>query len=468
MKTLTAKEGIETGTLGDEKIDLLLIKPCLDFEREQAQLSLLKIEEEIPVGRSPLLGIGYLLAVAKHAGLKAKFIDMLAYDVSVDHLLKYINQSKPTLVGFTAFTIQTKSAGSIAKEIKRHFPDILICVGGAHATMIPEITLEEFPAFDFVVCGEGELILLQIFENLKQGFSLSNIKGVVTRGKADCSYDAITNLDGLPFPAWEEFDLSKFSGESPHRTRLELPMSTSRGCPSNCIFCARPYGRHRRKRTNESIIKEIEHNINDFGCEAIVLVDEVFISDLKQSNELFHTIIEKGINKKVKWACETRLDNTSPELFRLMKEAGCYYIFFGFESGDDTILKTVKKGFKASEIKEPVQWAKDAGIACVGSFILGLPGETEETVNKSIKLAQELNIYSVTFPFATPFPGTELRQMATKNQYGLRILTNDWDDYGKQYPGVMDSEQLTMEKLRILQEKAYALNPKKKICDFEV
>lgn len=441
-------------------IDLLLINPSFDFEGDLEKLRSLSVESEIPRQQSPHIGIGYLLAIAKCNGLRAKYIDMVAYNVSIDQL---VHTSKPLLIGFTAYTIQIKAAGFIAKEIKKHFPDILICVGGPHATMIPKETLEEFDAFDFVVCGEGELALPQIFENLKQESPLSNIKGVVTRGKTDYSYDAIKNLDDLPFPAWEEFDLTKYPGADPHRTKRELPISTSRGCPFSCVFCARPFGRHRRKRTVTSIIKEIERDISDFGCEAVYFTDETFIVDLEWSKSFFIDMIKKGIHKKIKWSCEVRVDIASPELFRIMKKAGCYYVYFGFESGDDTMLKNAKKGFTISQIKRPVQWAKDAGLICAGSFILGLPGETEESVNKSVKLAQELNIYSTTFPIAVPFPGTALREMAIKNKYGLRILSNNWDDYGKQYPGVMDSEQLSIEKLRALQKKAYEYNPKNKL-----
>lgn len=444
-------------------IDLLLINPSLDFERDQEKLRSLSVESEIPRQQSPHIGIGYLLATAKLTGLQAKYIDMVAYGVSTDQLLRYVNENTPLLIGFTAFTIQIKAAGFIAKEIKKHFPHIPIGVGGPHATAIPKETLEEFDAFDFVVCGEGELVLLKVFENLKQGSSLSNIKGIVTRDKKDLSYDEIKDLDSLPFPAWEEFDLTKYPGADPHRTKLELLVSTSRGCPFSCVFCCRLFGRRRRRRAITSIIKEIERNINDFGCEAIYFTDETFIVDLEQSEELFHSMIKRGLDKKIRWSCEARVDIASPELFRLMKRAGCYYVFFGFESGDDTVLKNAEKGITVSQIRRSVEWAKDAGLTCAGSFILGLPGETEESANKSIELAKELDIYSTTFPIAVPFPGTEMREMVAEDKYGLRILSNNWDDYGKQYPGVMDSKQLNIEQLRALQKKAYEYNPKEKL-----
>lgn len=455
---------IQTARTG--RIDLLLINPSVSYKTDQEKIRARRIEGETPNQESPPLGIAYLLTVAKQDGLTAKYIDMVADGMSTDELLQYITQEgKPSLVGFTAYTVQIKAAGFVAAEIKRNFPDILICCGGPHATAIPEATLAEFPAFDFVVSGEGEQVITEIFDNLNEGKSISGIKGIVTRESSDSVRAVIEDLDRLPFPAWEEFDLKKYPGWSPHQTNVELVISTSRGCPFSCVFCSRNFGSKRRHRSVESVISEIERDINDFGCEALTFSDETLTVDFKWSKELFNTMISRGLNKKIKWACETRVDTSSPELLRLMKEAGCYSVGFGFESADDNILKNAKKGFTVSQTKKAVAWAKEAGLICISSFIIGLPGDTEESVNKTIELAKELDIYSITFPIAVPLPGTELREMALKNESGLRILTNNWDDYGKQYPGVMESEQLSIEKRRELQKKAYDSNPKKRIQD---
>lgn len=449
-----------------DKIDLLFITPSADYKKHQHELMLRKIEEDIIVQNSVAPGIGYMLAMAKKHNIKAKYIDMIMENMTLEKLLEYIDKHKPTLIGFTAITVQMNDAGFLAKEIKKRFPDILICVGGIHVTVMPKETLDEFENFDFVVCGEGEYVIVKIFNYLKEGKPLSDIKGVVTRGKTDYSFDLIEDMDTLPFPAWEDMDIKKYGGVFPHRTKLELPISTSRGCPNSCIFCVRPWGRRRRHRSVESVINEIERNIRDFGCESIAFIDEIFIIDRKWGFEFLNTIIKKRLNTKVSWGCEVRVDVASPELFNLMKKAGCYYIFFGLESGDESILINVKKNLNIQQMKNAIQWAKDAGIVPAGSIIIGLPGETEETVRKSIKLAQELDLYSITFPIAVPFPGTVLRNMALNHEYELRILTNKWSDYGKQYPGVLDSKQLSIDRIRELQKYAYEVFPKKKINEY--
>ena len=449
-----------------ERIDILLVNPSLDVERDRQKRLAMRVDKKIPNQESPPLGMGYLLAMAKRNGLRARFIDMGVAQFSVQDLLEYIGRVNPKLVGFTAYTVQIKSAAFIAKKIKERFPNMPVCAGGVHATVTPKETLEEFGSFDFAVCGEAELILPKILASIDRETPLSDVPGVVTRENKEFSQQAIESLDDLPFPAWEEFDLSDYQGCYPHRTNLELPMTTSRGCPYSCVFCVRAFGKRRRCRSVQSVLREIERNIEEFGCESICFVDETFMFDLKWCNELFEQMIARGLNKKVTWSCSTRVNNVSPELFKLMRKAGCYYVFFGLESGDDRILQTIKKRITVAQIKKAIQWAKQAKLICVGSFIIGLPGETEETVNRNIELAQELDLYSITFPIAVPFPRTELRAMAQKHEYGLKILSDNWDDYGKQYPGVMESDDLSIEKRRELQKKGYDLNPKKNIEEY--
>ncbi len=215
-----------------------------------------------------------------------------------------------------------------------------------------------------------------------------------------------------------------------------------------------------------NVIAEIERNVNDFGCEAIAFIDEVFLIDMKWASEFFDAMKEKGLNRKIIWGCEVRVDVVTPELMTKMKEAGCYYIFFGLESGNEAILKTAQKNQTIQQIRNAIRWTKEAGIIPAGALIMGLPGETEETVEKTVSLAKDLDLYSIAFPIAVPFPGTVLRGMALKHEYGLKILTNNWSDYGKQYPGVMDSDKLSIARLRELQKDAYEKLPKQKIGEY--
>jgi radical SAM superfamily enzyme YgiQ (UPF0313 family) len=444
-------------------LDLLLVNPSLDWKRDQKEKLVKRIEENIPNQETPHIGMAYLLAVAEKLGLKAKYIDMVMDGATIEELLDYVARTKPAMVGFTAFTIQIQTAGMIATQIKRVAPSTRICVGGSHATAMPKQTLEEFPSFDFVVCGEGERLLPMLFDSLGDEEELAKLPGVVTRSGGNPKWSPITNLDDLPFPSWDEFDLSKYPGTYPHRTKLELPMISGRGCPFRCVFCCRALGDVVRRRSVRSVIAEIERNIEAFGCESIAFLDETFVLNKKWSDEFFAAMIARRLNKRITWSCSTRVSNTSPELFRRMREAGCYYVFFGLESADDATLKIINKGITVEQMRNAVKWTKQAGIIPVGAFIIGLPGDTEEHVRKAISLAEELDLYSVTFPIAVPFPGTVLRDMAMNKEYGMKIISDNWDHYGKQEPGVMDSEELPWSKRRALQKFAYIRNPKKHI-----
>ena len=216
-----------------------------------------------------------------------------------------------------------------------------------------------------------------------------------------------------------------------------------------------------RYRPVESIMEEIDRNIKDFGMEAVHFVDETLTMNKQIVRNICTALLEKGFNKKIRWSCSTRVDMVDFETFALMRKAGCYDVFFGFESADDKLLKIAGKNITIADMKNAVNITKKVDIAVHGCFILGLPGETEETVEKAWKLAKELDIRGVSFPIAVPFPGTKLRALAEGGEYGLRIISNNWVDYGKQYPGVLEQGDLTVEKLLYVQQKSYLNHPVK-------
>jgi len=446
-----------------QNLDVLFVYPSYGNITAKEKLRPARISDDIPNQESPHIGIGYLLAVAKKSGIRAKFIDMVFDNFSVDDLIAYVKEHRPALVGFTAFTTHIKSAGYLAEMIKSSVPNTKVCAGGPHVSAIPAVTLEEFPAFDFVICGEAEETLAKILDCLDNEEALGKIIGVATRGSASFTWAGCDDLDALSFPAWEEFDLSKYGGLYPHQTGRELPMLAQRGCPYKCNFCMRASGDDVRSRSVGSVISEIEHNIEAFGCGAIAFLDETFTLNKKWTRDFFATLKKRGLNDKIKWACSMRVSHTTPELFTAMREAGCYYTFFGLESADPKVLEIVDKKIDIDDMRRSVNWAKEAGIVPVGAFIIGLAEDTEETVHKAIDLAGDLDLFSITFPIAVPFPGTELRQQAEQNQFGLRILSNNWNQYGKQEGGVMESEALSWSRRKELQQIAYERHPKKNL-----
>lgn len=447
-------------------MDLLLINPCMDVESFQVSRKALRIREDIPNQETPHIGVAYILSVARQHGICAAYIDMGVQGISINTVLEWIRKDKPTLVGFTSFTYQAKSADAVAGEIKKIDAQIKTCIGGPHAFAIPQQTLDEFKNIDFVVCGEVEEILPRIFDAIADEKKLAQIPNILTRVTSVSHSVFVTNLDAIPFPAWDMFDLEKYPGTYPHRTKQELPMITGRGCPYRCTFCCRAHGDFVRQRTVQSVISEIENNIEKFGCESIAFMDETFALNRKWSAEFFGQMKKRGLNKKITWACSTRVSNNSPELFQEMREAGCYYIFFGFESASEQTLKRIKKNTTLDQARQTVRWTKQAGIIPVGAFIIGLEGDGEEEVFKAIEFGKELDLYSITFPVAVPFPGSVLRELAEQGCYGLKILTNDWSLYGKQGQSVMESADLSAKRRNELQKLAYQAHAKKDISEY--
>ena len=445
----------------NQKIDVLYIYPSYGTPEAIERLKPKRVQDDIPNQESPNIGVGYLLAQAKKLGIKASFIDMVLDHHTVEDVVDFVKKHRPSLIGFNAFTPHIKAAGFVAEKIKLEVPNIKIGAGGVHASAIPHETLEEFPAFDFTYVGEGEDTLAEILEKLDNEEEFAKIPGVVVRGRGQFRSSWTKCLDELPFPAWEEFNLPVYGGLAPHRTARELPMLAQRGCPYKCNFCMRASGDNVRMRSPGSVVAEIEHNIEAFGCESVAFLDETFGLNKKWTKELFARFKKRDINKKIRWACSTRVSHTTPELMEAFSEAGCYYAFFGLESADSEVLVSTGKKITTDDMLRTVGWAKHAGIVPVGAFIIGLPDDTEAGVMKSINLADELNLFSVTFPIAVPYPGTELYRLAKAEKNGMKILSYDWDRYGKQEGGVLESKDLSKERRKELQEIAYRRHPKK-------
>jgi len=442
--------------------EVVFITPSRDWEAERKWILERRVNPDIPNQESPHIGIAGMMAVLEERHIQTEHLDMVKTGFRIDDVADRIASDPPLLVGFTAYTVQVRAAADVARAVKNACPGVTVCIGGPHASVIPGRTLQEFPAFDFVVSGEAERVLPQAIEALRQGWNPIGIRGISVRG-VDVSpeWDPILDPDTLPFPAWEKYDLNRYGGVYPHRTARELPMVSGRGCPYRCVFCSRALGDRVRRRSVANVIAEIRRNIEEFDCTSISFLDDTFAIGQSWISEFLAAMISEGLNREVTWSCETRVDTVTPDLLRKMEAAGCYYIFYGIEGADEEVLRTARKEYTVNQIRNAIRWTKEAGIVPSGAFIIGLPGDTEATVMKAVELGHELELFSITFPLAVPFPGTELREMALRGEYGMRIMSDDWDDYGKQEPGVLESEAMSWDKRRELQTLAYAVHPKK-------
>jgi radical SAM superfamily enzyme YgiQ (UPF0313 family) len=311
-------------------------------------------------------------------------------------------------------------AAKILRQCKSFDENVVTVIGGPHVTFSAEQTLTEAPWIDIVVRGEGERTMLDIVSGKElaktEGLAFRQGGGVVTTGVRPL----IENLDELPFPARHLFPLSKYRAFSAGGSLV-----TGRGCPFNCIFCAghKMTGRRFRQHSPKLVVDEMQV-VHELGFEELHIEDDLLTVNHAHVNAICEEILDRGL--KLKWNAFSRVDTINRDLLGTMKQAGCVGLLFGVESGNQEILDRAKKKITLEKARRAVALTKEAGMRAVTSFILGLPGETRETIRQTYDFARELATPYGLHVLA-PFPGTEVREKA--DEYGITILTDDWSEY---------------------------------------
>ena len=404
----------------------------------------------------PHLGLGYLCSVLAKKNHKVEILDLVVqkngYQVLADKLKCF------DLLGVTATTSEIFSANYVCSMAKKINPKLITVVGGAHTTALSKETLLQFPDIDIAVKSEGENSLPDTIDRINSNNSLHGIKGIAFRedGKVILNEEMnlVEDLDTLPFPSWERFDLRRYKGSLESRNLLELPIITGRGCPFCCVFCQRLSGQKLRYRNVDNVIEEIKYDIS-LGANSLYFCDETFTLNKDRAISICEEILKQGLNKKIIWNCETRVDVVDEEVLLMMRKAGCTTVAFGVESGNDRVLNASKKGFKAEDIKKTFFMAKKAGLKTYMFLIFGLPEETRETIMDTIRLIFEINPDYITIGILVPFPGTEVYNMAKEGLGGLILKNRDWRKYGKQMGQAIELRNLPQDELRKLQSFAY-------------
>ncbi len=405
---------------------------------------------------SPPLGLLYVAASLKEDGHKVFVIDYNLEKLERRRLSDFIKEKQIEIVGISIVTPKVYDAIELANCIKKQFPDITIIAGGPHATLMPEELLLKCPAINFVIQGEGEIRMEGLIKNIKNKEEIKKLDGIAFWENGQLinnpPKEYLENLNTIPLPARDLIDILKYSNHLKTSISPATTMMTSRGCPFQCIYCSKPVtGSKLRSLSPENVIKEIESLQKEYGIREIVFYDDSFTLDRERTMKICDLIIQNGI--KLAWQCETRVNLVDKELLEKMKQAGCYLIAYGIESGSDRVLKILKKGITVEQVKKAVETTKKAGIRIIGYFMLGIPGETEEEIKQTIKFAKELDIDFAQFAIATAYPGTELYEIAKAQNK----ITSDWSKSiyalgGKPLVGLSD---VSIDKLYGYMKKAY-------------
>lgn len=399
---------------------------------------------------TPLLGQQYVAAALLARGCEVKVIDAAARcaRVSTDRILQIADDFRPDVIGFGLFTRWVFHAYQLANALRGRATWMV--AGGAHVTACPAEALDH--GFDAVLAGEAEQTIVQFAEAVAGRRSLETIPGLLMRGSDGAIVSGppaafVEDLDALewPFKAQELFD-SRWYDES-GRTVIPGGILTSRGCPARCTFCANYVtGRGFRYRSSTDVVGELNAYYQRTGTTFFPFWDDALTANVPRVRDLFRALVE-DVRFPVSWSAITRANMVTPDLLSGMRRAGCVSANFGVESGDDDVLRAIKKGVNTDQVVRAIEWAKHEELVVVCNFMLGFPEESPKALENTLRFMQRIapsvDFFS-TLGVVVPFPGTPLYDV-NHRRYGF----TDWwlkPEYGGLPPSPRDELDRTYRR----------------------
>ncbi|HBB18648.1 MAG TPA: B12-binding domain-containing radical SAM protein [Syntrophus sp. (in: bacteria)] len=394
--------------------------------------------EEAP---APPLGVTYVAAAFEQAGADVRIFDYLVSGYTPEKMRTQMDEFQPDVIGSTSVTLNFPGAAEIVSTAKRYRPSLVTMMGGPHVSFAAAETLDTFPGIDLIVRGEGEETIAELVSEEMGPSAWEKIRGLAFRRNGEIVMTEprpfIEDLDALPLPARHLLPLSRYQALG-----YSVSIITSRGCPYSCIFCLgrRMVGNRVRLRSASRVVDEIEQ-ILAYGIDRINVADDLFVSHSGRVREVCDEILRRGL--RFSWSAFARVNTVDRETLKLMREAGCDSVSFGVETGNAGLLKVIRKGITREQVREAVSLCRETGIIPHTSFIVGLPGETPETLEETGEFAASLgSLYG--YHFLAPFPGTTVREEVEK--YDLEILSDDWTRYDAN-SAIVRTSRLTPEEM---------------------
>lgn len=372
--------------------------------------------EHLPV--TPMLpptDLMYMAGVLELAGCICKIRDYSMDHAAMSDLATDLLEFNPDWVVMNVATPTLREDLEVCQAAKKVNPRIVTVAKGAHFLTCGKETLESFPALDLIIRGEPE----QTLQELVADKSRAQIPGLVWRDEAsariivNADRPFNTHLDGLPYPARHLIDNNRY--RRPDNGEVQAVINVSRGCPYDCIFClaTQVSGEKVRVRSPGNIVGELRECVNKYHIRCFLFWSDLFNLDRGWARALCQAIIDSGL--KITWASNTRADTMDEELARSMHRAGCRLVSMGVESGSQMMLNKMGKKINLEQVRKACGVLKQAGIQQYNYFVIGLPWETEETVEQTIRFAIELDIDYAIFFTAVPFPGSRFYDYALQN-----------------------------------------------------
>ena len=406
------------------------------------------------------------MAVLRQNGFTPQVMDGYATQMDLTSILKGIQEFRPKVIGISCLSSSYDVIKDLSLSIRKEFLEVTIVGGNLHASIFAEEMLKT-GIVDYVLHGEGDYALLELCRALNGNTPLNNVRGlsyfcdgqIVTTGERPL----IDNLDELPFPAWDLFPRAAYHTDPRTEVipgQVEMQILATRGCPNACTFCSsrtrKSLGSKYRMRSPENLCDEMEFMMDKNGAQVFGFMDLAFPLVKNHAIGIFEEIIKRGLHKRMKWVTECRVRPLDVETVQGMRESGCVRINFGIESGNDEILKSLKKNFSVQDVRDAVALTNKAGIETDGMFMIGLPDEREDQIEDTIRLAVTLPLRYAIFNLFVPYPGCELYDVLSRQG---KIRFTQWSDFTS-YGGYSGSDPvyvpdtLSLEALLRLQKSA--------------
>jgi radical SAM superfamily enzyme YgiQ (UPF0313 family) len=383
--------------------------------------------------------------VLERAGYEVAVINMLLDNLRPADLMSILQDFRPDVVGVScSMAFVSEPAVQVARVVKEISPEVVVIMGGNHATYEFRDIMEQAPMVDYIVRFEGEEATLELIDAIRERRDPRGMPGVV--GRSACGIwvgrdrKPIQELDSIPPPARYLMNMFRYGRDS------RGIMVTSRGCPYACAYCSTSAfnGRKIRAHSVKRVVHEIQEVYEQYDVRHIMFVDDTFTFSTARINRLCAEM-KKRCLPAISWACETRVDLVNPALLSTMRESGCTGIFYGIETVNQATLNRMNKGFSVARAREACRWTKAAGIQVQQSFIVGLPGDTPEMAERVLEFISETQPDHVLFNSFIVYPGTPL--MSDPSSFGIRSYCRDWSRSEQARP-MVETDTMTADEIR--------------------
>ncbi len=413
---------------------------------------------EVPQFSYPL-GLMYLASFLRVVlpGHEQRILDLRCEKRPSESLRQLVSEFDPAIVAVSALTCEAESLHRAACEAKSHNPRTLVVAGGPHISACTDDVIADGNV-DVLVVGEGEEAFADIVRSWAGGGGARGIPGTAWRQDGDVHWGPqrpqVADLDALPHPAWDLVDIDRYArfGRAGNLRRGRfMPLFTSRGCPYQCVYCHKIFGKRFRARSAENVVDEVRQLNERYGITDIEIYDDIFNQDLPRAKAICEGLLGMDVDHLLAFPNGVRADRMDRELIQLLAKAGTTNLAVAVETASPRLQKAIHKNLNLDRVNEAITWADRDGIVTNGYFMLGFPTETRDEIQETIRYAADTDLYFASFFIVTPYPGTCLWEDTVKARGSSSL---DFRQYNY-LSGYFNLSDVDGGELRQLQREAY-------------